>query len=133
MNAKGTFEVTLLPQTDEQVIPLFGRRTIDKDFQGDLQAASRGQMLSFGTGVHNSAGYVAMERVEGTLHGKRGSFVLQHSGTMNKGVPALTVSVVPDSGTEELLGLSGTLEIHIADGTHYYDFNYYLPHFKPAI
>ena len=101
-----------------------GRLSINKTFSGDLQATSQGEMLSAQTEVKGSAGYVAMERVTGTLQGRSGSFVLQHSGTMNRGTPQLTVSVVPDSGTGELAGISGTLSIQIADGKHSYSMDY---------
>ena len=125
-HATGSFDVKLLPQplANAEAGPLMGRLSINKTFSGDLQATSQGEMLSAGTAVKGSAGYVAMERVTGTLHGKSGSFVLQHSGTMNRGAPQLTVSVVPDSGTDELTGLSGTLTIQIADGKHSYAMNY---------
>jgi hypothetical protein len=124
--ATGEFNVKIVPQMDREVEGL-NRMTIDKQFHGDLEAATQGQMLSARTGIRDSAGYVAIERVEGTLHGRHGSFVLQHSGTMNRGKPALTVSVVPDSGTGELAGLGGTLTINIENGKHFYDFAYYLP------
>jgi len=101
-----------------------GRLSINKTFRGDLQATSVGEMLSAQTEVKGSAGYVAMERVTGTLQGRSGSFVLQHSGTMNRGAPQLTVSVVPDSGTGELVGIRGTLSIQIADGKHSYSMDY---------
>lgn len=125
-HATGTFEVNLAPQTLANVDawPLMGRLSINKTFSGDLQATSKGEMLSAGTAVKGSAGYVAMERVSGMLHGKNGSFVLQHSGTMNRGVPQLSVSVVPDSGTDELTGLTGTLGIQITDGKHSYVMDY---------
>ena len=125
-HATGSFDVNLVPQSlaNADAGPLMGRLSINKTFSGDLQATSQGEMLSAGTAVKGSAGYVAMERVTGTLHGKSGSFVLQHSGTMNRGVPQLSVSVVPDSGTDELTGLSGTLTIQIADGKHSYAMNY---------
>ena len=126
MKATGEFEVKLVPQTDMEV-PMLGRLSINKTFRGDMEGNSQGQMLSAGTSIPNSAGYVAIERVEGTLKGKRGSFVLQHSGTMDRGTPSLLVTVVPDSGTEELTGISGTLDIIIADGKHSYDFDYSLP------
>jgi Protein of unknown function (DUF3224) len=125
--AEGEFQVKIVPQKEERVIPLFGRMTIDKEFHGELSGISQGQMLSAGTAVPNSAGYVAIEKVTGTLHGKRGSFVLQHNATMNKGEGRLNILVVPDSGTEELLGLSGNLEIIRKDGKHFYDFKYELP------
>lgn len=125
-HAAGTFEVKLLPQplANADAGPLMGRLSINKTFSGDLQATSQGEMLSAGTAVKGSAGYVAMECVTGTLHGKSGSFVLQHSGTMNRGAPELTVSVVPDSGTGELAGISGTLSIQITDGKHFYKMDY---------
>ena len=125
-HAIGSFEVNLVPQSmaNADAGPLMGRLSINKTFSGDLQATSKGEMLSAGTAVKGSAGYVAMERVTGTLHGKSGSFVLQHSGTMNRGAPQLSVSVVPDSGTDELTGLSGTLSIQIADGKHSYAMDY---------
>ncbi len=123
--ASGMFEVKLLAQATEAA-PL-GRLSIDKQFHGDLAGTSKGEMLSFRSDVPGSAGYVAMERVSGTLHGRRGTFVLQHSGTMNRGEAQLTVSVVPDSGTAELVGLSGTLRIIIADGKHSYELDYSLP------
>ena len=104
-----------------------GRMTIDKQFHGDLEATSKGQMLSAMTDVKGSAGYVAMERVTGTLHGRSGSFVLQHSATMTRGVPQLSVTVVPDSGTGQLVGLAGKMDIIITDGKHSYDFEYTLP------
>lgn len=103
-----------------------GRMSIDKQFHGDLEATSEGEMLTAVTEVKGSAGYVAVERVSGTLHGRTGSFVLQHSGTMNRGVPELTVTVVPDSGTGQLVGLAGKMAIQITDGKHLYDFEYTL-------
>src|SRR5580700_12164265 len=112
MTATGTFEVKLIPQPDEAV----GRMTLDKEFHGDLEATSKGQMLAVRGDGKGSAGYVAMERVVGTLAGRTGSFALQHSGTMNRGVPEQSVTVVPDSGTGELVGISGKMTIRIADG-----------------
>jgi hypothetical protein len=127
IQAKGEFEVKIVPQKEERVIPLFGRMTIDKTFSGDLVGKSQGQMLSSGTTVKNSAGYVAIELVEGTLHGKNGSFVLEHNAIMNKGEGTLNIIVVPDSGTGELTGLSGKLNIIITGGKHFYEFEYELP------
>jgi hypothetical protein len=101
--------------------------SINKVFMGDLEGSSKGEMLSAVTSVKGSAGYVAMERVTGTLHGLSGSFALQHSGTMNRGEPQLSVTVVPDSGTGELVGLSGKLQIIIAAGKHSYEFEYSIP------
>jgi predicted flavoprotein YhiN len=120
--ASGTFEVKLTPQESATI----GRMSIDKQFHGDLEATSKGEMLSAMTDVKGSAGYVAIERVTGTLHGRSGSFVLQHSGTMTRGEPQLSVTVVPDSGTDELAGLAGTLTIRIADKQHFYEFDYTL-------
>lgn len=121
----GRFEVMLIAQKEDD--PSLGRMTIDKQFHGDLEATSKGQMLTAGTDVKGSAGYVAIERVTGSLNGRSGSFVLQHSGTMNRGTPQLSVTVVPDSGTGELAGLEGQMSIQIAAGKHSYDFEYTLP------
>ncbi|HEU0014473.1 MAG TPA: DUF3224 domain-containing protein [Longimicrobium sp.] len=126
--ARGTFEVRLAPQPTAhggEGVP--GRLSIDKTFSGDLQGTSKGEMLAAQTGVEGSAGYVAMERVTGTLAGRTGSFVLQHSGTMNRGAAQLTVSVVPDSGTDALAGLAGTMTIDLSGGGHAYTFHYTLP------
>jgi len=125
-HATGSFEVKLIPQQDADGDPSIGRMTIDKQFAGDLQATSKGQMLSAMGEVKGSAGYVAMERVVGSLHGRKGSFVLQHSGTMNRGEPLLVLSVVPDSGTDELRGLRGAMKIIVAAGQHSYEFDYTL-------
>jgi len=126
MHAKGRFEVKMTPQVPEKPDPsLPGRMTLDKLFHGDLEATSKGEMLAAQT-VEGSAGYVAMERVSGTLHGRPGTFLLQHSGTMTRGAPQLSVTVVPDSGTEQLVGLSGKMEIEIANGKHSYQFEYIL-------
>ena len=100
---------------------------IDKEISGDLAASTTGQMLTAMTSTDGSAGYVAIERVAGVLNGRRGTFVLQHTGTMNRGAPSLVVTVVPDSGTEELVGLEGEFEINIEAGKHYYEFTYRLP------
>jgi hypothetical protein len=100
---------------------------LDKRYHGDLDATGLGQMLATRTPVEGSAGYVALERVSGTLGGRRGAFNLQHSGTMTRGAPTLSITVVPDSGSEELTGLAGTLKITIVDGKHSYDFEYTLP------
>lgn len=124
-HAAGPFEVKLTPQPLESGDAPLGRMTIDKQFHGDLEARSRGQMLSVQTGTKGSAGYVAMETVSGTLGGRKGTFVLQHSGAMDRGKMRLSVTVVPDSGTEELRGLSGAMNIRIeAGGKHFYDFDY---------
>jgi len=129
MHAHGTFDVTITPQPpdDEAENVPVSRLSIDKRFHGDLEATSKGQMLAVGTDVEGSAGYVAMEQATGTLHGHSGAFALQHSGTMTRGTPQLAVTVVPDSGTAQLTGLSGTLAIEIVDGQHTYNFEYTLP------
>lgn len=127
--AAGTFEVKLSPLTaydDAEGSPL-GRMSIDKQFHGDLEGTSKGEMLTGMTSVKNSAGYVAIERVTGTLHGRNGTFILQHSGTMTRGTPTLVVTVVPDSGTVQLEGLAGTLAIIIEGGKHSYELDYTLP------
>ena len=127
-HATGTFDVKLNVQTDDKVgDPTVGRMSIDKVFHGDLEATSKGQMLSTVTEVKGSAGYVAIERVTGTLQGRAGSFSLQHNATMNRGVPELNVIVIPDSGTGQLVGLAGKLNIIITDGKHSYEFDYTLP------
>ena len=125
--ASGTFEVKVSPlATDDKADATLGRMSIDKQFHGDLEGTSKGEMLSAATSVKGSAGYVAIERVSGTLHGRRGSFVLQHSGTMTRGAPQLTITVVPDSGSGQLVGLAGKMMITMADGKHSYDFEYTL-------
>lgn len=104
--------------------------SIHKQFHGDLEGMGKGEMLSAGTGVKGSAGYVAMERLTAALHGRTGSFVRQHSGIMKRGEPQLTVTVVPDSGTDGLVGLAGSLTIQIVDNQHFYTFDYTLPEAK---
>jgi hypothetical protein len=126
--ATGTFEVVMSPQppyeTGEGIT--LARITIQKTLHGGLEGTSSAEMLSAGTSVNGSAGYVAIERVQGTLEGRAGSFVLQHSGTMTRGSPQLSVSVVPDSGTGELKGISGTLAIDIQGGKHFFTLDYRL-------
>ena len=128
-HASGTFDVKIIPLAadDKAADPTLGRMSIDKHLHGDLEGTSKGQMLTAVTDVKDSAGYVAIERVTGTLRGRSGSFALQHSGTMTRGAPQLTITVVPDSGTGELLGLAGKLAIKMADGKHSYEFEYTLP------
>lgn len=127
-HAKGTFDVKLgpLPTSDTSEGSPLARMSLDKQFHGDLEGSSKGEMLAAGTAVKGSAGYVAIERVTGTLHGRTGSFVLQHSATMARGTPELAIIVVPDSGTGELAGLTGRMMITITDGKHYYEFEYAL-------
>jgi Protein of unknown function (DUF3224) len=128
-HATGTFEVFMTPpdSPQERTVDTLGRMLLDKQFAGDLVASSQGQMLTAMTPTKGSAGYVAIELVTGTLGGRTGSFVLQHSGTMNQGAPLLLVTVVPDSGTEALAGISGQLTIRIAEGKHFYTLDYTLP------
>ena len=128
--ARGSFEVAMLPQSDPAAATpgaTLGRLRLDKRYHGDLQATAQGQMLSAVTATKGSAGYVAIEHVTGTLHGRSGSFVLQHKGVMNRGVQQLEITVVPDSGTEDLAGLSGSMGIRITESRHDYDLNYDLP------
>ena len=126
--ASGTFDVELKPQPSyANGANAVGRMSIDKQFHGDLEATSVGEMLAVGTSVEGSAGYVAMEQVSGTLNGRTGTFALQHSATMNRGAQQLNIAVVPDSGTGQLISLAGRLMILIDDGKHSYDFEYTLP------
>jgi hypothetical protein len=126
-HAQGSFDVKLTPQApDDAEDALIARTVIDKKFHGELEGTSKAQMLSARTGMRDSGAYVAIERVSGSLNGRSGTFLFQHSGTMNRGVQQLTIDVVPDSGTEQLVGLSGRLEIKIVDGRHDYDFEYTL-------
>lgn len=129
MSGSGPFEVKMQPQDQEEgsesSVP--GRMLLDKQFHGDLEATSKGQMLTALTDVEGSAGYVAIERVSGTLAGRSGTFVLQHSGVMTRGAQQLTITVVPDSGTGQLVGLAGRMEIDIVDGKHSYILQYTLP------
>lgn len=127
--ARGTFEVKLaaLEFEGQPAGSRLGRRSIDKQIAGDLVAVTAGQMLSAMTDTRGSAGYVALERVDGSLLGRKGTFVLQHTGTMDRGTQSLSVTVVPDSGTGELVGLAGEFKIIIAEGRHSYEFAYSLP------
>ena len=126
--ATGTFDVKIapLPAYNTAEDAKTGRMSIDKTFHGDLAGTSKGEMLTGMTNTKGSAGYVAIERVTGTLNGKSGSFTFQHSGTMNRGVATLTLTVVTDSGTGQLVGLSGKMNIIIVDGKHSYQFDYAL-------
>lgn len=131
-HAAGTFEVKITPQIsgDNVEDASLGRMTIDKQFHGDLEGVSKGQMLTAGTAVKGSAGYVAIEKVSGTLNGRTGTFILQHTATMTRGVPQLSITVVPDSGTGQLVGLSGKMFINLSEGKHSYDFEYTLAETK---
>ena len=129
--ASGAFDVQMQPQPAANETPTpgatLGRLLLSKTYHGDLQATAQGQMLSALTPTTGSAGYVAIEHVTGTLHGRAGSFVLQHSGLMNRGEKQLVITVVPDSGSGELAGLQGRLDIRISEGQHFYDMAYSLP------
>ena len=132
--ATGTFEVKLAPLQPYAAGAgsALGRMSIDKEFRGDLEGTSQGEMLTAMTAVKGSAGYVAIERVAGTLHGRRGTFVLQHSGTMTRGAQQLTLTVVPDSGTDELAGLAGSMQIIIEGKQHSYVLEYTLAAHEPS-
>jgi hypothetical protein len=127
-HASGTFDVKMAPQKPDSEIEQaanLARMTADKVYHGDLEATAKGEMIASPIDAKGSGGYVALERVTGSLKGRKGSFVLQHSGTMTRGTPSLSVTVVPDSGTDELKGLAGKMEIIIAkDGKHSYEFAY---------
>ena len=122
--AKGTFQVKRVAVPVAFEAAALGRHSLDKTFSGDLVATSLGEMLSAGGAVPGSAGYVAMERVTGALHGRAGSFVLQHYALMNRGAPTLMLTVVPDSGTDALTGLAGSMRIILEKGQHFYEFDY---------
>ena len=128
--AKGSFEVRITPLSKDEKVPglAVGRLAFDKQFQGDFEGASKGEMMTTETSVKDSGGYVAVEQVSGKLLGRRGSFALLHQATMRQGGDLrLSIIVVPDSGTEELAGLTGTMTIIIKDGRHFYQFDYALP------
>ena len=130
-HASGPFEVKVTPQptTDKSETPL-GRYALDKQYHGDLEGTGTGEMLTAGTPVKGSGAYVAIEKVTGTLQGRSGSFVLQHTGTMTNNLPQLSVTVVPDSGTGQLAGITGKMTINMAGGKHSYDFEYTMPETK---
>lgn len=130
MRASGTFEVKLVPVGNDSTPdgPNLGRMTMDKTFQGDFVGIGKGEMITAaGTTVKESAAYSAVERLTGALHGRKGSFALQHTGIMDRGKPSLHITVVPDSGTGELLGLTGALQIIIDGKQHSYVFEYSVP------
>jgi len=127
-HASGPFDVKVTPQDDKSEDPLLARMTLDKQYHGDLDGTGKGQMLTAGTDVKGSGAYVAIEKVSGTLKGRTGTFVLQHSGTMTNNAPQLAITIVPDSGTGQLKGIAGKMTITIAaGGKHSYDFEYTLP------
>jgi hypothetical protein len=125
--AKGTFQVTMNPEPPYDVSDgvSLGRIAIAKEFSGDLVGTSSVQMIAARGEVKTSAGYVALERVLGVLDGRKGSFVLQHFGVMTRGKPELTVLVVPDTGTADLVGIAGRMTIEIVEGKHFYSFEYH--------
>jgi hypothetical protein len=123
----GPFDVKMIPQEDKTVDGVT-RMVLDKQYHGDLEGTGKGQMLTGGINANKSGAYVAIEKFTGTLHGRSGSFVLHHTGIMTRGTPDLTILVAPDSGTDQLAGISGKMTINIAaDGKHSYDFEYTLP------
>lgn len=128
-HATGSFNITMTPATAPQRAgsTTLGRVLLDKVYAGDLVATAKGQMLNAVTDTKGAAGYVAMEAVTGVLQGKQGSFVAQHAGTMADGRQALSIVIVPHSGTGQLTGISGTLAIRIVNGQHFYDIDYSLP------
>ena len=127
--AKGSFTVQIKPAVEPDASDgvALGRMTLDKQFEGDLTGTGKGEMLTAMTPVQGSAGYVAIERVTGTLQGRAGSFVFQHTGTMDHGAQSLSITVVPDSGTGALAGIRGTFKLEIVGGRHLYEFSYELP------
>lgn len=128
-HASGSFEIRMVrqPITEEEAKTISVRMTSDKQFRGDLEGTSTGEMLGVYTAVKNSAGYVAMERVSGKLKNRTGTFSLQHSSTVAHGTQQQGIIVVPDSGTDQLVGLAGSMIIKIIDGKHFYEFDYTLP------
>ncbi len=128
-HASGPFDVKITPEplADKSADSTLGRMSIDKQYHGDLEATGKGEMLTVSTEVKGSAVYVAVERVTGTLQGRKGSFSLHHTGVMTRGTPELKITVVPDSGTGQLVGITGTMSIKIDSGKHSYGFDYTLP------
>lgn len=129
MQAEGHFAIEFAPQPPEAEAGLanIGRMRLDKQYSGAIAGRSHGQMLAFRSATEGSAGYVAIEQVTGSLNGRQGSFVLQHSSLMERGTPRQSITVIPDSGTGQLTGLSGELRIEVSDGQHRYVFDYDLP------
>jgi hypothetical protein len=127
--AKGTFTVDIKPVVEPNTVEgvALGRMSLDKHFEGDLVGTGKGEMLSALTPLKGSAGYVAIERITGTLHGRSGSFVLQHKGTMDQGAQQLLITVVPGSGTGALAGITGNFKLNIVEGKHFYELEYSLP------
>lgn len=128
MHATGPFDVKVVPQPSDD--PSLGRMSLDKHYHGDLDATATGQMLTGGDFKTGSAGYVAMEKVTGTLKGRAGTFLMQHSATLNRGAQQLSITIVPDSGTGQLAGIAGKMDIKITEGKHLYELEYTLPDAK---
>jgi hypothetical protein len=128
-HASGTFDVKITPQKDEGIgDPTIGRMSVAKQFHGDLEGTSGAQMLTgMAEAVKDSGTYVAIERIRGTLQGRKGSFAVWHAGTMDRGKQSLIVTIIPDTGTDELTGITGTMTIDIRDGKHFYGIDYSLP------
>jgi hypothetical protein len=128
-HASGEFDVKIVPQKDEGIgDPTIGRMSVNKVYRGDLEGVGLAQMLAgMAAEVKDSGAYVAIERVRGTLHGRTGSFAVHHRGVMTRGAQDLVITVIPDTGTEELTGIAGTMTIDIRDGKHFYGFDYTLP------
>ena len=125
--ASGPFDVKITPQDDQFDDPLLSRLLLDKQYHGDLEGTGQGQMLTAGTATKGSGAYVAIDKVSGSLKGRKGTFILQHTGIMTQNMPGLVISIVPDSGTGELIGLSGQMKINIAPGgKHSYELEYTL-------
>lgn len=127
--ATGPFEVKVTPQPLSEIAQdtTLGRMSLDKQYHGDLEGIGKGEMLTAATSIPGSAAYVAVERVSGKVHGRSGTFALQHAGTLTRGAQQLSITVVPDSGTDQLTGLTGKMGIVMKDGKHSYDFEYALP------
>lgn len=134
MQIRGEFEVTMTAHEPGEDAKEAGvhRRSLRKRYRGELDAVGLGEMLAVHGDVKGSAGYVAMERVTGTLAGRSGSFAIQHHGIMDRGAPSLSIAVIPDSGVGELAGIAGRMGIVVEDGKHFYDFEYDLPDAPPA-
>ncbi len=127
--ARGTFEIQMSPQSQEEKIDgvSVSRQSADKQYSGDIEGSGKGEMLAALTNVKTSQAYAGIERVVGTLQGRKGTFLLQHTGTMTAATRDLKVTVVPDSGTGQLVGLSGKMMINVVNGKHLYEFDYMLP------
>jgi hypothetical protein len=128
MHATGPFDVKVVPQPTDD--PSLGRMALDKHYHGDLEASAAGLMLTGGDFKTGSAGYVAMEKITGTLQGRAGTFMVQHDGTLNQGAQQLSITIVPGSGTGQLAGIAGKMDIKITEGKHFYELEYTLPEAK---